>query len=422
MGQTCTQPEDPRAQLFAVKSEEENDAKQSFLNPVLSGSILDLSSSPFSAPGEVYASSDDKRLACIEWNATKARYYTNGSKKASNRLVVDGKNNYMWSVSRDLSLRQWNTTTGECMQTISDAHELNLSSIVLDEGNNNDNGNFVYTGSRDYSVKKWDATTGKCIIKYTNPRNIVTAMKLASTSLISTPISGLLFQASEDLKVRAWDTRTPGAGAGVSTTTTITKSAMELTDYIYFALCIDLHHDGYTLATGCKGFNSVGCEMKIWDLRYPKKPYVNGKGHSQDVTSCKFIYSDNNNVNNSDSGTHLVSCCKDGSIKLWDWQRTQSDTGMGMGAADTSIASTTTSKYYTSMTQLYHQRTESQSQDDEKGVSSSVTKPSFVLGAFDGSVQTFDIENISDGDCEGVSIEAGNYTPAYFASQDENED
>ena len=41
--------------------------------------------------------------------------------------------------------------------------------------------------------------------------------------------------------------------------------------YIYFPLDLDVADDGYTVLTSSKGFNSVGCEGRIWDLRTQKQ-------------------------------------------------------------------------------------------------------------------------------------------------------
>lgn len=59
------------------------------------------------------------------------------------------------------------------------------------------------------------------------------------------------------------------------------------------------------MVTGCKGFNSVGCEVKVWDIRNPSQSVYNLLGHSQDVTDCCFV------------GNNIFSVSKDGSIGLW---------------------------------------------------------------------------------------------------------
>jgi WD40 repeat protein len=64
--------------------------------------------------------------------------------------------------------------------------------------------------------------------------------------------------------------------------------------------------EGSTLVTGSKGFNGIGCEVKVWDLRNPSTPVYNLTGHTQDVTDC-YVF---------DGKAFSVS--KDGSYGLWD--------------------------------------------------------------------------------------------------------
>ena len=59
------------------------------------------------------------------------------------------------------------------------------------------------------------------------------------------------------------------------------------------------------MVTGCKGFNSVGCEVKVWDIRRASAPLFNLTGHSQDVTDCCLF------------AGNVLSVSKDGSIGLW---------------------------------------------------------------------------------------------------------
>jgi hypothetical protein len=40
-----------------------------------------------------------------------------------------------------------------------------------------------------------------------------------------------------------------------------------LDDYVYFPLAIDVHSSSYYILTSSKGFDSNGCEGKLWDTR-----------------------------------------------------------------------------------------------------------------------------------------------------------
>lgn len=120
----------------------------------------------------------------------------------------------------------------------------------------------------------------------------------------------LLFQGSEDLSIRVWDIRSSGS-----------TPAQQLTGYVYFPLCMSIYasnretpskSDGNLLVTGSKGFNSVGCTLTWWDLRATSKPLHEITGHSQDITDCQFIY------NIDSQNDYLVTCCKDGNVKIWN--------------------------------------------------------------------------------------------------------
>lgn len=179
----------------------------------------------------------------------------------------------------------------------------------------------MFTGSRDYSVKAFDVSTNKLIRSFSAPRNIVTCIDVNDTH------SDLIFQGSEDLCLRVWDLRSSSA-----------HPVMHLKEYVYFPLCMSIKSDGNLLATGCKGFNGVGCEIKLWDIRSTKSLVGNWQGHTQDVTSCAF----------SPSNRNLLSVSKDGSLLVWD---TESNvlTGRPVGR------SSNTQRIYSSLSIIYEE-------------------------------------------------------------------
>lgn len=137
------------------------------------GAILNLSS----IDDKIISCSDDKAIAVSGWDldgkGNQHISYLTGHTKAVNRVVgfKNSSNDLMcWSASRDLSIRCWNLA-GKCVQTIEDAHKLNISAVTVDKDSNS-----VYSGSRDYSVKAWDAESGKLKVEFSSPRNIVTTM------------------------------------------------------------------------------------------------------------------------------------------------------------------------------------------------------------------------------------------------------
>ena len=115
----------------------------------------------------------------------------------------------------------------------------------------------------------------------------------------------ICFQGSEDLCLRVWDTRLSSH-----------QPAMHITGYVYFPLCISIcpGNENSYVATGCKGFNSVGCTVKVWDIRSSHSTLlVECSGHEHDVNSCQFF-----------SASELLSASKDGTMRLWNIQGNES--------------------------------------------------------------------------------------------------
>ena len=188
------------------------------------------------------------------------------------------------------------------MQEWQNAHSLNITAL----GKMPTKENLFVSGSRDYSLKIWDIETAKCLDEYKVSRNIVTA-------ITSTPhLPNIVFQSSEDLTVKLWDVRQPSGSLPTAT----------ISGFVYFALTMDICDNGNTLATGCKGFNSIGCDVFLWDLRklpdvkdyrnnhiFNAGPLHDFQGHSQDVTACVFSSIDK---------SYLFSVSKDGTLYAWN--------------------------------------------------------------------------------------------------------
>ena len=133
---------------------------------------------------------------------------------------------------------------------------------------------------------------------------------------------------------------------------------MHITGYVYFPLCLSLNNssDCTYLATGCKGFNSVGCEVKVWDIRAASyQPFAELRGHEHDVNACAFI-----------ADGKILSASKDGSLAIWNPQA--------------NIESQRISKYAASE----HVQYTSLAYDS--------TEESFCVGAFNGSLSKFSID------------------------------
>jgi len=118
------------------------------------------------------------------------------------------------------------------------------------------------------------------------------------------PISHVLIlriQASEDLRLRIWDTRIGLAAA-----------ASEFVGHNNIITCCDVaSKDGEMLFASCSnGFDGAGCEVMIWDRRVTSKPLHSCRGHTETVSGCCFI--------ENAGGHYLVSVSADGSMRIWN--------------------------------------------------------------------------------------------------------
>lgn len=312
-------------------------------SPVHKGSILSMKSFGDS----LYTCSDDQSIRRINCHNGNCWYIDEsfsciGHTKAVNRMSIVSSNNYthIFSASRDLSIRHWQLNSNKELQAdvstvISDAHTLNIADVTA-----SNDGTVIYTGSRDYSVKVWDVAKSSAMVEFKAPRNIVTCLMLDETA-----VNPMLYQGSEDLCIRVWDTRSISR-----------QPSMHITGYVYFPLCIDISQSSNSLvATGSKGFNSCGCEVKLWDKRNSNKPVREYTGHTQDVVRCMFI----------PDSVYIISASKDGSIYVWD---TTSDSETAIVASLTD-----TGRYFTCLDITYRHSNECR----------------FSVGSIDGSISFY---------------------------------
>lgn len=178
----------------------------------------------------------------------------------------------------------------------------------------------------------------------------------------------LLYQCSEDLSVRIWDTRLSNSFSNGKV------PAMHITGFVYFPLCVDVHSSrSYLLGCGCKGVDGVGGEVKIFDIRQLQqnsnqntgaKPIAVLTGHKHDVTGCSF----------SAISNHILSVSKDGTCRAFCWSDAGESTATSVITTkvhETSLMIDSLDKFYTCMSTL--------------SPTQSNTEVSYV-GAIDGSV------------------------------------
>jgi len=160
-------------------------------------------------------------------------------------------------------------------------------------------------------VRLWDASSGRELCSPAHvPQNVVTCLQWAPQQP-----EQVLLQGGEDLRVRLWDAR-----AG------LLQAVGALQGFTYFPLALHAATDGCHVATSSKGFNGVGCEVRLWDVRRlgqgsSQAPLLRTfAGHSQDATAVLFV-----------SQGRLASGSKDGTVRLWAWQEGGGEQG-GQGS------------------------------------------------------------------------------------------
>ena len=198
------------------------------------------------AAGEWLSCSEDKTVALVDWTAGRVVHSWRGHQKGVHRVVACPNGNVILSGSRDTTVRVWRRGQAEAALTLR-GHELSVMAVAVAE-----DGQQALSGSRDCSLRHWDlatgATKGRCHLE----QNVVTCLKWVpgETTLVA--------QGSEDLRLRLWDVRTLSRPAAVLEN-----------EYVYFPLCCDC--SGPYVLTGSNGFNSVGCELRLWDRRTLKQ-------------------------------------------------------------------------------------------------------------------------------------------------------
>jgi len=139
---------------------------------------------------------------------------------------------------------------------------------------------YLASGSADWSLRLWDLNKLQELSKSVINWNVVTSIKYYLNTIIQT---------SEDLRLRIWDVRNGQINVDVATSVGDN-----------FANCCDL--EGFSIVTGHRGFDGIGCEVKLWDLRKVNFPVLELEGHVEAVQGVKFV-----------KGS-VVSCGKDGKI------------------------------------------------------------------------------------------------------------
>lgn len=249
---------------------------------------------------------EDGSIRKLHWNLAASPSESDSWKpheRAVNRIMVGRSAELIYSCSRDTTIAL--TSMGppsssspsrkKPSSVLLRGHNLNVATIAVDDAEMS-----LCSGGRDTQTIFWDLQTGRLKSKNTISQNVVTCSKWIPGG------EPLVVQGSEDLTLKVWDERT-----------TLRAPVQSFRGYVYFALSVDVSPDANYLLTSSKGFNGVGCEVRVWDRRTAKQLHE-FTGHQQDATSCCFLPSATDS-NLSDNGIPIpVTASKDGAVKVWD--------------------------------------------------------------------------------------------------------
>ncbi|OPB45722.1 hypothetical protein A0O28_0092880 [Trichoderma guizhouense] len=184
------------------------------------------------------------------------------------RLIVSG--------ASDNTIKIWDTSTGQCQQTLQGYGEKHTSLVIFSHDSK-----LVASVSDDYLIRVWNRATSRC-------QKILQGHADSITAVAFSHDSKLIASASKDKTIRIWDSVTG-------------KFQHRLHDDTV-NLSLAVSHDSSLVVTG-----SNNGTVKIWDMATGQCLQI-FKGHRSFVTSVAFSH-------NSDQ---VVSHDFIGFIKIWD--------------------------------------------------------------------------------------------------------
>lgn len=214
------------------------------------------------------------------------------------------------SASRDSTIVVWKLGHDQPVCKLTE-HKLAVTAIDFDK----EGGDALVSGSRDNTLKWWDLETQECLGTVEESRNLITDVAWSC-------VSDIVIQTSEDKTVKLWDAR-----------------SYELVDVLpaerQISTCCDVADN--LCVSGYNGFVGQGCHLIMWDIRSPRRKLHQFSGHSETVTSCTFL-----------STNQFASTSNDGCVRVWSYNTNAADSTCLM-TTNLSAGPLTSVKYHNNM-------------------------------------------------------------------------
>jgi WD40 repeat protein len=150
--------------------------------------------------------SDDKSIKRWSIPANSVQCTWHGHIGAIDVLILSPDERYAFSGSKDRSIKQWDisvqwdelqqrfiATNPVCVQTFV-GHTGELRALACSH-----DGKWLFSGSKDNTVRRWDLSTGACISIWSEHADVVTSIALS-------PDDTLILSGSYDKKLKRWET------------------------------------------------------------------------------------------------------------------------------------------------------------------------------------------------------------------------
>ncbi len=121
------------------------------------------------------------------WSIDGQELFTcSGHHDSVSSLAINGE--WLFSGSYDCTIKQWEISTGKCLQTFND-HQYSVNSIAI-------SGEWLFSGSDDNTIKQWDISTGKCLHTFTGHQSWVNSIAISGE---------WLFSGNDDNTIKQWE-------------------------------------------------------------------------------------------------------------------------------------------------------------------------------------------------------------------------